>query len=239
MPYNILRKIFALIYPERCASCGKLITKPYFCKDCGVNIKPISLKTCSLCGLPVKLCSCKYSFFYFKSSLAPFENEGPVKKGFYSFKFRRNRPVVPFFAESMASLVKEKLSDINFDFVCSVPCHRKTKALYGFDRVAFLARKTAKRLGLPFRNCLKQPAPGATQHKSATVDERFKNIRNKYRVKKGFDVRNKRVLLIDDIKTTGATLSECARELRLSGAKEVYALTALITYPNPEENNPF
>ncbi len=236
MQYKIMRKIFALIYPERCAACDKLITEPYFCNECKDKIKTIAVKTCLKCGLPTKLCNCSTRFCYFKWCSSPFENKDEVRVAFYSFKFKGNRSIAPFFAEKMACLAKEKYSEIPFDLVTSVPCHYKTKAKFGFDRVGYLARKTAKLLKFPYKNCLKQPKPSVNQHKAASIDERFKNIRNKYRVKRGFNVTGKTVLLIDDIKTTGATLSECARELRLSGAKEVYVLTALITYPKPKEN---
>ncbi len=228
---RFLNRLLSLIYPERCLSCGKLITKPYFCKKCFDDIKEINLKICFKCGLPVKLCTCKRNFYYFKYVISPFENNGNVKSAFYRCKFGGAKSGYKFFAQKMAEWTRVKYSKVDFDLVCWVPCHTSSKNKYGYDRVGYLAKLVANNLKLPAVDVLKQPKPSASQHDSSGINERFNNVQGKYKTKYPGKVRGKTVLLVDDIKTSGATLSETARELKLSGAKEVYALTALTTYP--------
>lgn len=228
-------KLLSIIYPNRCICCGKIIKDKYFCENCRGSIKPIELKTCDDCGLPLSLCSCKFNFYYFRGMVSCFENADKTRDAFYDFKFKDQYLSGGYFAGEMARRVKSKYFDVDFDFACTVPSHRSTVNERGYDQTEVLAKKMAKLLKIPFKRALCQPKRTVKQHETEGIEGRYSNVRGKYRVRKGADIKNKKILLADDIKTTGATLSECARELMLAGADEVYAVTALITFPNKKD----
>ncbi len=227
--------ISALLFPNRCICCGKICTDRFFCKHCAGSLSMITKKLCDRCGLPVSLCCCKQNFYYFRSVISCFENDGEARQAFYRFKFGGYRPAARYFTDAMAAQVERLYDGITFDFVSAVPTHRKTVRERGYDQTRLLAKQLARRLDLPFSEMLYQPKLTPKQHLAAGVQARFDNIRGKYRLRRGISAAGKTVLLVDDIKTTGATLSECARELKLAGAEEVYCVTALSTFPRPRE----
>ena len=127
----------------------------------------------------------------------------------------------------MAAVMADTLARIHpawgIDLVCAVPLHRSRERERGFDQAELLARSLARRAGLPSGRLLKRRRRGSTQSRTPLAD-RAANVAGAYAVARGKRVP-KRVLLVDDVHTTGATLSECARVLKGAGAERVYALT--------------
>jgi predicted amidophosphoribosyltransferase len=99
----------------------------------------------------------------------------------------------------------------------------------GYNQAYLLAERVASMLSLPVDSTLKRTLFSSTQHKRGSAEERFENAYDSYKMKKAVKGR---VLLIDDIKTTGASLEACSRELLKAGADEVYCLTALVGNKN-------
>ena len=120
----------------------------------------------------------------------------------------------------MTDCAKEKLGT-DFDIVCSVPQSPRKRIGTGFDHSGLLAGKVAEGLSVPYVRALKQIKENRMQH-TLTLSERRKNIKGIYSVTA--DVKGKKILLIDDIKTSGSTLNECAHILRLAGADDVKCL---------------
>lgn len=232
---ELINKLISLLFPNHCICCGRIIPQRYFCKSCKDLFVPIKLKTCEKCGLPLKSCDCKWNFYYFDKVISVFENYGSAKQAFYGFKFGSHLLSGEYFADKMAERIIEKYNDITFDFVTAVPTYINSVKERGYDQTAMLAKKIAKHLKIKYKKTLYQPRLTLKQHESDSFKDRYNNVKNKYKILKSANLHEKTVLLIDDIKTTGATLSECARELKLAGTEKVFAATALITYLN--ENN--
>ena len=228
---NFIEKAVALVYPNRCLNCRKITTLKYFCKDCVNSTKPITVKACNRCGLPKKHCACKWNFYYFDEMISCFEADEATKRSFYSFKFGRNLSGGKFFSAKMVERLKLHPDYLDFNVIISVPSHRSTVNDRGYDQVKVLAKNIAKTTKINYASLLCQPQKSAKQHESSNISERFLNVSGKYSVLKNADVKDKIVLLVDDIKTTGATLSQCARELKLAGAEKVIAITALTVFP--------
>ena len=112
-----------------------------------------------------------------------------------------------------------------FDLVVAVPLHPARLRHRGFDQAELLARILALRISLPLCPALKRIRYTTTQTAFDRA-ERIANLRGAFHLRKKISVRGLRVLLVDDILTTGSTLSECARVLREAGAQSIYALTA-------------
>lgn len=236
---RIIEAAVTAIFPKKCIYCGEIIDDGEFlCDSCYEAVTEIDgSKRCLSCGTEKKNCDCKRYVFHFAGCVAPFENDGIVRKIAYSFKFRRKFYYGEFFSQRMALCVKNELRDVKFDGVCCVPMALNKRLKRGYNQCEILARQISEILGLPYiENALTCRKSARSQHE-LTKEERFRNVRGLYRYRCRND--GKTLLLVDDIKTTGATLDECARQLLFSGAYRVYCVTALISSGSrqPKQNS--
>lgn len=223
-----LKTLMSAIYLNKCICCGEIINEDFFlCVKCDAEIKRINPEDiCIDCGLDKKNCACKYNIFRFNGLVCTFNNSGIARQAYYSYKFGKKQHYAEFFADEICNSIRNCYKDIDFDFVCSVPSYKKA----GYNHSYYIAKIVAGKLQIPFDNellsCIKKVKK---QHKS-TIKERMHNVDGKYCA--NYRVDNKNVLLIDDIRTTGATLDECARVLLFSGAESVFCATVLGTASN-------
>ena len=228
---QVFDSIVNAIFPQKCISCGEIIDKGEFlCEYCYEKIERVDFsKVCERCGLPKKECECKNRVFHFNSVIAPFTNGDIAKAAMYRFKFKKLAFCSNFFAAEMAKTVKMFYYDVDFDGVAFVPMHIIKQLRRGFNQSEELAKRIAKMLGKPlYRDVLSVKYTSKAQH-NMSVEERFKNVKGKYRF--NYKVTGKNILLVDDIKTTGATVDECAKQLLLAGANSVYCITGQISIP--------
>ena len=228
---NLIERFLRIVYPNRCLICQKITSGKYFCPNCKDLAPPIKIKTCPDCGQVTEDCACKFYFYYFDEIISSFEGSDNVKKAFYSFKFKGNYQGYKYFADEMVARIKSKMSIIDFDVITAVPSHKSDKVTRDYNTAYVIAKYISHKVKLPFKMVLYQPNAVLKQHETETFEQRYQNVKNKYRVKKSADLKGKTVLLVDDIKTTGATLSECARELKLAGVKCVIAASS-VTIPS-------
>lgn len=223
------------LYPRRCKLCGDMVEfdKEYCDKCKGEDSFVIEEPVCLFCGNSKSDCICKDKKHYYKSVVAPFYYEGRIKHAVYNFKFNRYTYMSKDMAESMKLCFDNHYLDIKFDFVTDVPLHRKRERERGFNQSRLLAEDLASMLGVPYKSLLKKIINNGLQHKQ-TLQSRKINVYGAYDLKKGVTLDGKTVLLVDDIKTTGATLNECAKMLLLCGADKVYALTYSVTRAKKE-----
>ena len=222
--------VLGFLYPKKCICCGERIPEDEdLCKFCRHWIERVPAeKRCAYCGLIKEHCQCDSCAYHFVEMIAPFYNSGLAQQGFYRLKFGGRRHYANFFAREMAKAVHSECFGVTFDAICYVPVSKKHYRQRGFDQSELLAKELAKCLKAPLlEDAILCQFSGKTQHE-LSWKERFTAIRQKYRV--GMPIKG-RVLLVDDIKTSGATLDECARELLFAGADEVYCATALISDP--------
>lgn len=238
MQGNFFEKLKAVIFPNRCIVCEKLTENKYFCKHCEGTLKPFSVKLCPRCGSPLKNCSCGRYFYYFDKIRAAFANEGAAKNSFYYYKFGGYLNAANYFADQMVKVAKEDFKGIHFDAVTFVPMHISKRLDRGYNQSEKLARKVARRLKLPCSPLLKERKRSKAQHTKTSIVDRFVGVKGRYSILKSARIRGKTVLLVDDIMTTGATLSECARLLKLEGAERVFALCALKTIYKEKSESP-
>ncbi len=222
---QIFKTIIYSIYPNKCICCGEILDESiYICNNCNKNIIRINLDNiCLDCGLEKRDCVCRYNIFRFNALVCAFKNTGLARKSYYLYKFGKKQHYVEFFAKEICNAILKCYSNIKFDIVCYVPSFKK----FEYDHSGYIAKMVANMLNLPFADkllcCVKK---SKKQHKS-TINERLYNVDGKYRV--NYRVDNKKILLIDDIKTTGATVDECTKELLFAGADSVYCATVLGT----------
>ncbi len=226
---NIISSILDAIFPNKCIACDRIIPKDEsLCDFCLEGLEKTNFDTrCKVCGNLKDDCNCKYHVFHFTSATAPFYNEGVAQKIMYDFKFNRKIYFAKFIAERMAISVKNDFYDISFDCIVYVPLNLKRELKRGYNQSRELAYELSKILNLPLiENALGCNEKRLLQYK-ADKRERFKNVQGVYFP--NVSLSGRRVLLVDDIKTTGATLDECAKALFKAGAVDVYCVTGLIS----------
>ena len=233
---KVFKLIIAALFPQTCAVCGSVIAEDEcFCDYCYEMIERTSGDNrCLKCGLPKKNCDCSKYIFRFSGCTAPFYYRDFSKRAMFTFKFRRRTDLGKMFARHMALCVNESFHGVDFDCVTCVPMDKWSKLKRGYNQSEILAEELSKILNLPFaRNLLGGRKKKHSQHKLPNR-KRHDNVKGKYYC--NHKVNGKTILLVDDIKTTGATLDECTVQLLRNGAERVYCVTGLITYPQKKKN---
>jgi ComF family protein len=195
---------------------------PHYCAFCGVASEGEERSICVGCrdDLPWAEPPVSPLPTLFKYSISMLEYEFPVDVAIKAMKFNRKVFYVPAFAEILCSASQLLPADI--DAVVPVPLHWRRKASRGFNQASEIAKPLARKLNVPVLRCVRRHK--ATSFQSGLgATERAKNLRFAFQVKESLSYKH--VLLVDDIITTGATLTELARILRASGIEAVSALT--------------
>ena len=230
---SVLKSVF---FPKTCAGCGAIIDEDDelcdYCHEMLVRCDP--LKRCMRCGLDKKNCQCKRRTFAFEMCIAPFVNTSVAKRAMYYFKYRRKMTYGTMLAKQMALCVKNEYRGLKFDGICFVPMHRRKQLERGFNQTEVVAKAMSDMLEVPVINALKCVKYVRSQHE-LSEKQRLENVKNMYVATK--NLRGKSILLVDDIKTTGATLNECTLQLLSAGADCVYCVTALIGEKKKDEKN--
>ena len=217
-----------LFFTNRCPYCGELSGKDEtICKDCEENLPVIKGEKCKYCGAEKSRCNCKKHKLGFDGITSPFYYEDTIKKCIIRFKFSNKFILGTTLAKDMATAVKEDFQDKKFDFICFVPFSKIQILRRNYNQSEVLAENLAKELKLPLYNVLEKLFETKSQHKMNNRGRKG-NVFGVYDVKNGMNVKGKTILLVDDVKTSGSTLDDCAWILKIRGASEVYCVTAAI-----------
>jgi ComF family protein len=181
-------------------------------------------------GQPPLLCiACRSEDFQFDVSRSFARYEDSLVRAIVLLKFEEMDPLADWFAQRLAEVVRQYATELQADLVVPVPLHRVRRQERG------LTKRVAKHLGLPHQGVLlvrKRPRPD--KH-LLTSQERWEAVRGAFATRPGSQVDNRRVLLVDDVMTTGATLDACAKALREAGARSVLGLTVARAILNPQK----
>ncbi len=205
-------RVLDLLYPPRCAFCRKLLREKEkgLCRGCREKVPALSIP------------EARHDVKNTEACVAPFRYEGVVRESLLRYKFRGVTAYGRVYAEFMAKCIDE--NGFSCDSITWVPLSRRRLRSRGYDQARILAEETAKRLGLPCEKLLDKRVDNRPQSTTGSAEERRRNAKDAYICTK--DLSGRHVLLIDDIVTTGATLSECAGTLKRSGCACVYAAAA-------------
>ena len=232
---NPLPAISSLFYPATCAVCAADVEfHEYLCENCRSRAPRIKPPFCAKCSEPFSgaitqtftCANCAHRILHFDSAVAAYRSRGMVRKLVHEFKYGRHRhlrhPLAAWLAEAMND---PRLAGRRFDLIVPVPLHPARQRERGFNQAELLAELLGNRTAIPLRPILERIRYTKTQTAYDRA-ERMENLQDAFRLRKKEDVRGLRLLLIDDVLTTGSTLSECARVLKEGGAISVHAATA-------------
>lgn len=206
--------VLDLLFPPKCPFCHRLLAKGEvgFCAKCQAEL-PWALGKQGE-QKPEFTAGCVSPLYY---------REG-VRQAVHRFKFYGRAEYAKVFAPLMAQSVRDNWPEENFDLVTAVPLHWRRRRARGYDQAQLLAEEVGRLLGVPAQVTLKKIRHTPAQSGQSDHEARRVNVLGAYDVN-GKEFAGERVLLVDDVVTSGATLSECARTLRTGGVKEVRAVT--------------
>lgn len=213
-----------VFFPHHCFLCNELLyPHQRMCGDCLQKAPYIFPPVCERCGRGGDECRCGKHRRTFERCVSPFYHKSVAQSGIYTLKSEGFEVTVNGFAVEMAELVRREYGGIPFDLVTAVPLHKREFLERGFNQSERLGQALAKRLGLPYETVLTKITATAPQKELKAV-ERSGNLLGVFDV--CGEVSGKTILLVDDVITTGTTLDECAKMLKIFGAEEVYAVMA-------------
>lgn len=222
-------KPIKFLYPQRCRYCNNVIDiRRDICHTCENTLKRIEGDICKYCGKSVDICSCGKKRHFYKYICAPFYYEGAASRAIWNFKFRNMTKLSKPLAEDMKKCFDAHYSGYDFDLCTFVPSSKESLKERGYNQAELLAKDFSEIAGLKCEELLVKNFSTEAQH-TLTGAERSGNLAGAIDLKGGVDLEYKRILLIDDIKTTGSTLNECAKILLIGGAAEVFCLTVAVT----------
>jgi ComF family protein len=224
-----------LFFPDECRICDRAltqITRVPVCAECLESPAPLESEYfCTSCNTPFAngfplddrgLCAaCRSGLRGFDRAASFGFYEGNLRALIHLYKYSGMRPL----ARPLAGFLERAIPiDDGFDAVVAVPLHWRRKLDRGFNQAELLARHIAAKRRLPLVNALRRERPTAVQAGLAMAGRR-RNVAGAFRAHPRADVKGKRILLIDDVMTTGATASACAAVLKRVGAKSVSLAT--------------
>ncbi len=221
--------------PQRCAYCGGVISpERLMCEECRKVLPRIKNQTCPKCGREKEFCFCSGENYYCGIA-APFYFEGVVRKGMHAYKFRNSPQNYEAYAEETAKAVKEKFSGVKFDFILPVPMTERSASKRGYKQVELVADKLGELISVECRKYLLVKLYETDAQHGLSNIYRKGNLLGVFDVTDKDAVKDKTILLCDDISTSGETFSECAKILWLYGAKEIYCTAVALTKPKKKD----
>ena len=235
----------SVLFPADCRICERLLLSSRripICQECLQSFAPIQRPFCAICGLPAStwslgpsrqngrdepddtLCpNCRMGSLDFDRARSFAEYKSALIRAIVLLKFEQIEPLGRWFADRLRVIALQERMEA--DVVVTVPLHRQRERERGYNQADLIARPLAKQLGLPYRAVLLVRTRPRPNKQILSLEERWGSVRGAFATRPGSQVDNLRVLLVDDVMTTGATLDACARALRAAGAKSVIGLT--------------
>lgn len=210
---DVIQAILNLLYPPRCPFCGRVLEvweEEGMCHRC-----QSALPWVQGAEKAVEFC---------EACLAPLWYEEGVRRGMHHYKFWGGQEHARVFGWLMAQCLSDGWSE-PIDGITWVPLSHPRRIRRGYDQAHRLALRVGELTGLEVIPTLVKVRDTRQQSRIGTAEARRANVAGAYAVREDADVAGKRLILVDDVATSGATLSECAACLRMAGAEQVVALT--------------
>jgi ComF family protein len=235
MNFNIIGDIF---FPPVCVACGDSIARGVLCATCRQGIVGFDTLFCGTCAarLPDQKKICHKDAPFVLGAAAPYEDDA-LRALIHALKFQGIGAAAEPLAEILAAYVARLglelgggkasagVSGSSAWTVTPVPLSPQRARARGFNQSALIAQALARALGAPFdEHLLARIAHRKPQSDTEDIFERRENIKGCFALAPGADVQNKKIVLVDDVTTSGTTFTEAARVLKLGGAKKILAL---------------
>jgi ComF family protein len=225
-----------LLYPEICQLCHAARATPaqgYVCGDCRANARFIQPPFCERCGRPFEgaittrfeCANCREMQWDFESARSAVVARDPVLEAIHRYKYQRAFWFEPFLAGLLIRAAQPALAGKNWQMIVPVPLHPAKHREREFNQAERLADRLGAATRIPVNKRLLRRVIRTRTQTQLSRPERLANVRNAFAMRQGQRLNGERIVLVDDVFTTGATTSACARVLIAAGAGEVCVWT--------------
>lgn len=240
----MLDRLLDLLFVPRCAVCRVRMdaSGDGICDKCRRSYESAKDTFCDFCGMTAAQCYCMpynlvgsgcmsyRKLLFYKKDGAPV-----VRSMIYAVKRRHTLAVMRFLADELAALTGGVMADTLVTFA---PRTREAVRKYGYDQGRLIAKYYAERTGGEFKRLLvRRRETKSTEQKLLNAAQRTANVRGAFACRRGEDLRGRRVVLIDDVVTSGSTMAECVRVLLAAGAMQVDCVSLMQTYRENKDKN--
>ena len=237
MRVNIIQNCFDLIWPRVCEICGKEVEEParHICASCLMRIPFVpQVGCCSICGRPVIGLECDYlcedcanapTRPAFDRAGSVFRFEGDARQIVLDYKFNRHLWMCDDLVSWLFAALNVRFNVPAIDLVLPMPSTLFHRIDRGYNQCAYLAKPLARLIERKYDDTILRRKGHPKRQSNLTAEERRKNAIGTFRVQHPERIRGRTVLVVDDVMTTGSTLSECAKELKAAGAYRVWCIT--------------
>lgn len=243
---EVINGILDWLYPPRCMSCGCLLPlatdiatisgEKYFCINCWRLLEWINEPVCGKCGRPIDvteadgtICKdCLGKTFHFERNYSVLVYDDALKDLIHRFKYHGR----PGYARGLGTILFTKLPRLIFegvDYIIPVPMYRKKERKRGYNQAELLARTLSRHTGIPMRTDLLVRTKDTRAQSSLDARAREHNLSNAFEIYKKNQIIAKKIIIVDDIYTTGSTLSACSSVFKQNGSSKVYGVTLSAT----------
>lgn len=208
----LLNKIINELYPKQCIICGKLYNDE-ICNKCYKTLEILAKSE-------------KYKNKSFNEHIYLFKYEGKIRNLIIDYKFNDKAYLSNFFTKIIIKNEKICRKIKSYDIIIPVPIHKKRKNERGYNQSELIAKEIVKNINeleLVTDSLIKQK--NTVAQSTLTKQQRKQNVKQVYKIANKEKIQNKKIILLDDIYTTGATAEECSKILKQNGAKEILVLT--------------
>jgi len=231
----LLKSLITVIYPSQCRHCDESLTPSdghYICKSCWQQVEFIEKPYCEVCGFPLnpgaaltdKVSSCDRcrerekgikTWFRKARSIAYYDSAvgEAIRLLKYSGKTVMAKPLANLMIEAMPAFFGME----DYDYIIPMPSHKKSKRKRGYNQMELIGQRVSRAIGIPIEMRSFIKTRNTRQLAGLSYEERFEEIRNAFDVPDPSELAGKKVLLIDDVFTSGATVAESAKTLARKG----------------------
>ena len=209
----MLNKILELIYPNACGICEE-ICKESLCKKCAIEMRKYEINLIN-----------KHKKMYFNESMHIFKYDEIIRQKLIEYKFQDKAYMYKTFAKII--LKNKKVCGFleKYDIIIPVPIHKKRRLKRGYNQTELIAKEICKNISLELKTGVLIKQKNIKAQSELNKNERKQNIKNAFEIKNINEIIDKKILLFDDIYTTGSTVNECSKILKKAGAKQIGVVT--------------
>lgn len=230
---SLQQAVFDLLFPPRCVACNGEMEPPVglpLCAGCRETLAPKGGARCPRCAAErpptnqgTDCLQCRDRTFAFDGAVALGPYHGALRRAVLAVKHPGGIPLAMALGELLSGVHAERLAEQKVDVIVPVPMHWRRRIVRGANGPDVIAERLARRLGGELLTEALVRCRNTRLQGELPLSARTANVRGAFRVRKGYDFHDARVLLVDDVLTTGATLTAAARQLKRAGAAGVLA----------------
>ena len=232
----MLSLCLAFLFPRRCPICHHILKhqQSLICPDCYKKVVFVHEPSCFCCGKPLEkeekeFCGdCRKHPKSFRKGMALCVYNDEVKDSLAAIKYQNQKEYIQFYIAEIKKRKLKQLEDLKIDLILPVPLHKRKKRQRGFNQAMLFAQGIGELLHKPASGCVLIRTKYTKPLKSLNPQERLDSMEHSFW--SSDEVKGKRILLVDDIYTTGATAESCTRALKSAGAEGVWVFCVAIGY---------